>query len=431
MVSRGRRVGGSGAWPELRVTHLVFLSFLALLRQMSLLRRASHVSGHLGQANDMSFFMPKQKRNRTATELPRPVKTCDDEARDKEKPKIAIFFNTFSHAESATYAASIISSQLMLVNRQPLLDGAPLFYTRVGDLTWDWPCAQCRGGRNATRPRACTQIAAVPEGDEVITLQALHDYCRAPDHREHRVIYMHSKGSFTRKLQNNVLRHALMRGILSAECISGAPFGAADARRCDACSSQFAFLPFFSFLGNMWLAECEFIAKLIAPDRFDARKRRVVETMKTRTRNVTEQSTYGTKYAVTTLDNRTSYRFPRHEIFWIERASWMGVGRYAMEHWIASHPDLRPCEVFSRSSGNKHIEYDRIVRPWQFRPPTLTRVQETMTANASAAFWRFERGVYHPWFGPMGRMFEYEQLYGKVPRNGSWIHTYWGGHPVN
>ena len=37
--------------------------------------------------------------------------------------------------------------------------------------------------------------------------------------------------------------------------------------------------------------------------------------------------------------------------------SWLGVGRFAYEHWVHSHPDVRPCDVLDHPF---HYGYDNL-----------------------------------------------------------------------
>ena len=342
----------------------------------------------------------------------------------KEKPEMSVFFNTFSTKNNTKLAKDIILSQLQTINKVPLLDGVPLFYARIGDLSWDWPSLECQGGnRSANRPaRMCTQIAAVSKGDEMITLSSLHSYCQAPENQGHKVVYIHSKGTFTVNNKNNVLRYALMLGVLSKECVEGVSNKDMDENKCDACSSQFNHLPFFHYVGNMWLAACSYVSKLIPPNQFEARKQAVIKMMLNRTR----KSPGHRGWLETRLDNETRYIFKRKREYWLHRKSWMGTERYAAEHWLGSHPDFRPCEVFSLSSDNPPIRYDKWIELNKLRTPKLVRVHESVTSNVSKSFLA-KQCPSHPWFARLGRYFEYKQLYNIVPQNGSMIDNFWSG----
>eukprot|EP01082_Thalassiosira_pseudonana_P007062 g6212.t1 g6212 contig22:516-1826(+) len=93
------------------------------------------------------------------------------------------------------------------------------------------------------------------QGDEGETLHALWKYCKEHDNRQRKVVYLHSKGSFHPKPQNDKLRRFLTEGALSPECANLPD-------TCDVCSSRMSPLPHPHTPGNMWLARCDYVAKL-------------------------------------------------------------------------------------------------------------------------------------------------------------------------
>ena len=331
-----------------------------------------------------------------------------------KESKFAIFFNTFSKVNKTDLAKNIITSQLQEINSQPLLDGAALFYTRIGDLDWEWPVSECRGNLTSSSnqtQRQCTEIAAVPEGDENLSLHQMHQYCVR--NKQDRVIYMHSKGTYTESKTNDQLRNILMKAIMSKECLNYTADGS-----CHACSTIFSFFPFPVYVGNMFVAECSYISKLIAPNDFEPHKQRVVAQMKNNTRQI-HPDWYETKLH-NEIDNETSaYKFKTKDMSWINRESWVGVKRYAAEHWLGSHPDLKPCEVFSAENENPDINYGKRINLHDFKPPKLEKIQETISTR------NIEKFGYHPWFAEDGRLYEYRELYSKHPHNDSWFFILW------
>ena len=307
----------------------------------------------------------------------------------EREPTIAIFFNTFS-GSNTDHAKAIISSQLQAINSQPLLDESPLFYTRIGNFSWEWPHEDCRGVRthhnqtiprnfNHTTLRKCTQIAAIEKGSEMVTLAQLHNYCQEPGKSFDKVVYLHSKGTYTSNPANDSLRTILMKAILSTECLKG---------NCDACSTLVQFIPSPHYMGNMWVADCSHISKLLSPNEFQKRKGHVV-------------------VKIEEMKNRTKKSPP-----------WMlGIDRYAAEHWLFSHPDISPCEVFSSSDKNPTLIYGRNISVGEFNPPKLQHIQETMITKKANS-----RGNF--WYDKECKLLEFKELYGKVPTNGSWFYMY-------
>lgn len=91
----------------------------------------------------------------------------------------------------------------------------------------------------------------------------------------------------------------LTRGALSKEC-ANLP------NTCNVCSSRMSPIPHPHTPGNMWLARCDYVSKLINPRQFAHAMQQVVGGGENACR---------------------------------------GTGRYAAEHWIHSHPAARPCDL--------------------------------------------------------------------------------------
>eukprot|EP00553_Chaetoceros_curvisetus_P001197 CAMPEP_0204616214 /NCGR_PEP_ID=MMETSP0717-20131115/3513_1 /ASSEMBLY_ACC=CAM_ASM_000666 /TAXON_ID=230516 /ORGANISM="Chaetoceros curvisetus" /LENGTH=177 /DNA_ID=CAMNT_0051629375 /DNA_START=1 /DNA_END=531 /DNA_ORIENTATION=- len=169
----------------------------------------------------------------------------------------------------------------------------------------------------------------------------------------------------------------------------------------------------------MWVAQCSYISKLVPPSRFESSQSNVIESM----RNSTEKIESRKRWYMTKLDNYTSYKFSRNHYKLIEREYLIGTGRYAAEHWIGSHPDLKPCEVFP-SKDFPPIVYGRHIRVRGFHSPRLERIQETMNASIAEGFWN-DNKVENPWLGKDGKLYLYKSLYSKVPPDDSWFYTLW------
>ena len=87
---------------------------------------------------------------------------------------------------------------------------------------------------------------------------------------------------------------------------------------CSACSSRFSPLPHHHYPGNMWVARCGYVSRLIPPSNFQAAMERV--------------TLLSGATPPLTSDGR----------------DWeIGLGRYALEHWLPSHPSHAPCEVYN------------------------------------------------------------------------------------
>ena len=316
------------------------------------------------------------------------------------------------------------------------MDDTDIYYTRFGDInTTAWPETECVGRR---KKRKCHQIKAAEKGDEVVTIQALYEYCL--QNKDDRVVYMHSKGSFTPTKANDRLRSFLMEAILSDECLNMPNDGS-----CSTCSTQFQPLPFFSYVGNMLVAECSYIEKLIPPKDFEKAKRHVVDTLLNATSpSLSALSTNTPNHPrayVTKIeggDNPIEFHFRTKRVYQIQRESWTGTRRYAMEHYFLSHPDAKPCEVFSEMDpALVPFSYSRIARldhnlyriKNKTLKPTLQKIPE-LVKERNATDIILGNGIgsgLHPFFLRNGRIFQYRALYPEAMnalRKDSWLNDF-------
>jgi hypothetical protein len=91
---------------------------------------------------------------------------------------------------------------------------------------------------------------------------------------------------------------------------------------CDVCGLLALPFPFTHFTGNFFTASCSYIAKLLPPREFVIRMSEVTG-----------------KALVQKLEGRLIARLlpdaPHH----------FGIGRFASEHWVGSHPSAKICDV--------------------------------------------------------------------------------------
>lgn len=166
--------------------------------------------------------------------------------------------------------------------------------------------------------------------------------------------------------------------------------------QCDICSAQLSLIPVPHTSGNMFVAECDYIVKLIPPEKFTLRKKDLVAKLW----NTSWEDLGMPPYA--NLEKRN-----RRQIY---RKLMVGLGRYAMEQWPHSHPTVRPCEVF-----NETFSYNQPPKfPWQLKAERRTAPQ--------AHDFSSQLGGFHPWFHLPGRLYEYRAMYSQVPPNDSWVY---------
>ena len=158
------------------------------------------------------------------------------------RSKILVFYNLFvAGTEDEERVQDIVNEQLAVLDPQ-------LHYINASITSLGHPLPSI--------PDQMTREHIVEGGDEGETLHALWNYCRSNNNHDTKVIYLHSKGSFHPSEQNDKLRRFLTEGALSGEC-------AHLPDTCNVCSSRMSPLPHPHTPGNMWLARCDYVAKLV------------------------------------------------------------------------------------------------------------------------------------------------------------------------
>lgn len=237
------------------------------------------------------------------------------------------------------------------------------------------------GQENITIPNAIL-LGHHDVGDESITLHSLWQYCKR--NTDQTIVYLHSKGSFHPSPENDLLRLFLTRSVLSPHCFKtglGSHSGSNnDSVKCNFCTSRFSPFPHPHVSGNMWLAQCSYVAMLINPLDFNERMRS----------------------GIPHLVNHPHEEDPG-----------VGMGRFSAEHWIASRGALlRPCDLYT--NPDFVWGYDVL--------PDLSAYRElpsSMFALEQAP--RFEWDVYSNNFqeflyGLEHRFGEYMALYNETPQ---------------
>lgn len=150
----------------------------------------------------------------------------------------------------------------------------------------------------------------------------------------------------------------------------------------------------------MWTARCSYIRQLYPPTDYPAR----LQEMFDQTLNHSTLQ-YTSDYACLR---------PYHEApnFW-------GLGRYALEKWPLSHPEVKPCDVLTVGEGQLS---------WEDFPQTWTpKLQRAPHDNAKAS--GIQTGPYKStWARLKGRLFEWKFVYQEEPSNSSWIWKWYKGY---
>ncbi|KAG7362242.1 hypothetical protein IV203_025908 [Nitzschia inconspicua] len=210
---------------------------------------------------------------------------------------------------------------------------------------------------------------------ELVTLHSLWEYCQ--EHPQQKVVYLHSKGSYHPSKENDHMRQLLTMGALSEECAIQT-----DNVVSNVCSYRFSPYPHPHTPGNMWLAHCSYVNKLLEPFIFDN--------------------------DMIAVEARLVYARGVHP-------SCVGSERFAAEHWIHSHPTVKPSDLYSNAYfawGYQGLaEYQPGDFEWKLAPR------------------------YHMYDWPTGckysdlahRLKEYRLLYNMTPRGDWWGWNFWLG----
>lgn len=270
-------------------------------------------------------------------------------------------------------AHRIIESQL-----DQLPQDWPILYTIIGHCTLRLRCQE--------RGLDCQQIGYYAAGFESLTLAPLHQYC--VDHPWSRVVYIHSKGSFhSQGGQNERWRAAMMRAVVAPSC---------HQRQCDVCGLLLQPLWTIFYPGNMWTADCRYVAQLPSPTVFAQQLANIVK------------------------DARHDFDwtlFPTHS------DGYVGLGRYADEHWIASHPAARLCD----QSATPNLEYwwnTDTPMPLQWAPaPRFDIQQDWFRLNHSLLQAVADHS--REYFLLPGLLLRWWRLHGQAPPDDSWVWTWY------
>lgn len=210
--------------------------------------------------------------------------------------------------------------------------------------------------------------------NEHVTLHSLWEHCRG--HPNEKVVYLHSKGSFHPSAANDQMRKLLTVGALSDEC------SMVSADQCNVCSYRFSPFPHPHTPGNMWMAHCSYINKLLDPNVFQNAMDEVYETL---------------------VQNKRAHD------------SCVGKGRYAAEHWVHSHPNVKPCDLYRNEHFSWGYEGLKEFDPKDFKLKPAPRYKLDQWPDG---------GDYSDL---VHRLKEYRLLYNATPADDWWGWNFWLG----
>ena len=330
----------------------------------------------------------------------------------------AIFFDAFFAPGNEENGLRIVKEQLdqiassyvsSLKDRQ-----VPIYFNTIGSplLKSTFLHELCE-----SRKLSCKLLNHSDSAYEEATLQSLYDFCQEQDKESIRVAYLHNKGSLMAFSHNGT--DEIWRGHLTAAAMNEQCWNPPN-ETCNVCGLQF--WPVWStfFPGNMWTAQCSYVRKLLPPVGFKAQ----MDVLYKKTRELEKEG------------KLTNGMYPYFEEKVISNPikSLFGVERFALEHWVGSHPDLQPCDVSGKYAGDPTVwtedglsEKDFV---WSMAPHQYLRYGPTY-------WWAFRVSKIHyilrdrerrmrEYFLLPGFLHKWIHLYNATPPASSWV---WSWYP--
>lgn len=249
----------------------------------------------------------------------------------------------------------------------------PLFYTMIGHNYSERFCPE---------DMSCTFLNYYDRAFEEVTLQKLYEYC--VDHPHDRVYYLHNKGSYTALKYNEHDR----RDFTNYTFGRGDQLLSNKTLHCNVASKLWQAWPHWLAPGNFWEAKCSYVRKLIPPMEYNEARVQMF-------RRLLQPSSPEEKTSLACL--RTFFGNAT-DIFDLseENLHLVGMGRYNFELWIYSHPNVVPCDD-----------------------------PNTIQGTVLESNWAWYPFAYHEWYRMHGRLFEFHQLYHKLPPKSSFFWNYY------
>ena len=404
VLSRARRDGSNSQIAGTLLLFVVASIFIISASTKFLLPRSDDNSGRLLRATTGTLPTRVPKAVIEALKQFNP----NDFKRKKLTPpantSVILFYNLFipDDAEGVKHAIQVITEQLGQVSSslqklEKKKRSAVLYYNLIGNER-NFPHEKMQAICSKLNPQlSCEQIGYYETASESVTLQDIYDFCQNEHAVDSRITYIHSKGSYHQTEINTNWRRALTDSVVHPDCL----FPPDD--QCNVCGAQFYTRFSTMYPGNMWTAKCSYVKKLLPPleggDYDNLKTEAIVKFLKYRL--------WG-QLNSTVLDDRIDY---------------FGLGRYRLEHWIGSHPTVRPCELHRQNvtfasmiTGDiTPADYD-----WGMGPRRNEVVGEFPDARARIDI--DEEAQFREYFFMPGHLLKWFTLYGAegVPSQSSW-----------
>lgn len=256
-------------------------------------------------------------------------------------PPWAVFYNIYTRPETEHQEGAEVSVRkaLKIVEEQlaQLADSyaarkyasanmkLPVYFNTIGS-----PLAKRYTNKFCSKHRdymTCTHMQHYDSAFEEVTLQRVHDYCHA--FPRNRVVYIHSKGTYNIRWsirhggQNQYWRRYMTHAVSHKDCLEPPD------STCNLCGLFFTPVPWLHLSGNFFTADCGYITKLLPLTQYRHKLRDLAVIAR-------QQAN----------ESRLTFQlFPPSDAY-------LGLDRYASEHWPGSHPDLVPCDLSLKRNIN-------------------------------------------------------------------------------
>lgn len=340
---------------------------------------------------------------------------------DSSKPPVVVFYHIAyprDKKKEAQYALKVqldvlAKGQYDIQTRTFVHERATVVYYTIteGDpFNADFIVKYCnRKNQNMT----CHLLDENPSADtRGETLTHLHNYCQAnPSSRVTYLTNMHPPIHGTNATVRNPMQklRTYTTATTSKMCLRSRD-------TCNVCGMEFYALPYLHFSGNSFTADCEYVNKLMPPRQFEEAMSNVVGGA-----------------LVTHLERSFT-----SELFSFTPQN-IGLDHYSVEHWIGSHPDIKPCDVAPVKKswmpwfrGNAYVANDysssRIYDfLWGVAPRRSHAPIGTLLAGTEKAVQEKNSSLYRDYFYLAGNLYKWNKLYGKAPPMDSWVYNWFPG----
>ena len=233
------------------------------------------------------------------------------------------------------------------------------------------------------------------------TLAQVHKYCSARPSMA--VVYITNHLVGLGIGQNDIYDvtkiNATTLAVTSQMCYSSSE---QDDASCNVCGTEFYPLPFLHFTGNMFSTSCEYVKKLLPPPEF-------------------EKEMHDNAGDVFLAHLRT--QFTSELVKFTPQI--LGMHQHSIEHWIGSHPDLKPCDVGPMKTSSDYDEntiIDDMKRYTLAVAPRRGSAPPGFLNDDKELKFRSKREVaFREYYYLAGNVFRWHILYDRVPSSDSWV----------